>query len=84
MLSDTYKKLHVIDQDLARMIPRYVNLEPNDPRCLQVADEMRQLYFTDNKISMENLSEMGKLQTDYHFAIGTHMAAELHARNEEK
>lgn len=84
MLSDSYKKLDTFDRDLARMIPRSVNIEPHDPKSLQIADEMRQLYFNGQKISMENLAGMGKLQTDYHFVIGTHLAAELHARNAER
>lgn len=84
MLADAYKKLDIYDKDLARMIPKSLNLKTDDPKCLEVANEMRQFYFQGKNVSKDNMSAMAKLQTDYHFALGCHLAAELHARHEEK
>lgn len=84
MLADAYKKLDVYEKDLARMIPKSINLQPDDPKCLEVAEEMRQFYFNGERISTGNLSGMCKLQGDYHFVLGCHLAAELNARYEEK
>lgn len=84
MLPDVVKKLLLYDRDLARMIPKSLNLAPDDPRCRTVADEMRRFYFNGNQVTKENLTEMVKLQTDYYFSLGSQMSAELHARHEER
>lgn len=83
-LADAVRKLTLYEDDLARMIPRSVNLAPDDPRCVQVADGIRQFYFNGDPVCRANLAEMVKLQTDYHFALGTQLAAELHARHETR
>ncbi|CAD7078429.1 unnamed protein product [Hermetia illucens] len=84
MLVNACRKLDELDQDLARMIPRSVDLDPNDPLCLVVADEMRKFYFNGEKVTMKKVKELCNLMTDYHFGIGIHAAAEIHARYQHK
>lgn len=83
-LPDAVRKLPMYEKDLARMIPRSVDLKTDDPRCLQVADDIRQFYFDGSQVVESSLAEMVKLQTDYHFALGAQLAAELHARYEKR
>lgn len=78
------KKLEEIDGDLARLIPRSVNLTTNDERCTYLANRMRDFYFNGKKISMDTLDEFVDLNTDYHFAIFAYLAAELHARYQNR
>lgn len=82
MLANAVKKLEQFQEDLARMIPRSVNLNPDDENCLKVADQIRKFYFNNGKIDKKSISHLGDLMTDYHFNIGINIAAELHARNQ--
>lgn len=84
MLSDVVKKVAIYDKDLARMIPRTVDIAPDDPRCQQIADEIRKFYFAGGPVTKTNMADMAKLQTDFYFSMATHLAAELHARYEAK
>ncbi|XP_037041278.1 esterase E4 isoform X1 [Bradysia coprophila] len=82
-LLDIYKKFDAYDKDIGRMIPRSLNV-PNDsssqPESLKLAELIRKFYFDGQTISKELLSEMSDLQTDYHFAIGAQLYAEMHCR----
>ncbi|XP_055381803.1 juvenile hormone esterase-like [Condylostylus longicornis] len=80
MLANAIKKLDTIDSDLASLIPRSVNLEPNDPNCLTLATEMRKFYFNNQKIDSKSLESLKDLLTDYHFTIGLQAVAEIHSR----
>lgn len=85
-LADIYKKLAVYDKDLAKMIPRSLNV-PNESPGLEsqkLAELIRKFYFDGQTISDKLLREMSKLQTDYHFAIGAHLYAEIHSRRQPK
>lgn len=84
MLMNATKKFDEYNKDLARFIPRSVNLEPEDPLCLILAEEMRNFYFNGRPMSNETLNEVTCLMTDYHFNIGIQVAAEIHARKQHK
>lgn len=86
-LLDIYKKLDVYEKDLAKMIPRSLNV-PNDSsseiEAQQLAETIRKFYFDGQTISDKLLSEMSQLQTDYHFALGAHLYAEMHSKRQPK
>lgn len=85
MLLDIYgKKVDIINKDLARLIPRSINVHPNDPKCLELADEIRKNYFKNKEINNDMLPELNNLNTDYHFGIGSQIAAEIHSRKQHK
>lgn len=78
------KKLDQVDNDLARLIPKSVNLAPDDERCKKLANRMRDFYFNGRKICHDTLNELVDLNTDYHFAILAYLGAELHARYQNR
>lgn len=84
MLLKAATKLDEINKDLARYIPKSIDIEPNDPRCLDIANEMRKFYFNGKEINKNALDELTNLLTDYHFAIDCNVAVELHARKQHK
>lgn len=73
------KKFELYDKDLARFIPRSVDLDVNDPRCQQLANEIREFYFNGRNISNKIITEFVHLMTDYYFGIGMHLTGELYA-----
>lgn len=86
-LYDIYKKFNLYDKDIAKMIPRSLNIpneSPSEPESLKLGDAIRKFYFNGQKLSDKLLTEMSKLQTDYHFAIGSHLYAEMHSRRQPK
>lgn len=86
MLPDALKikKLQQLDKDLARMIPKSINLSVDDPLCQFVANEIRQFYFNGKTLSSDNANELADVMSDYHFVIGSHLTAELHARYQSR
>lgn len=86
-LADIYKKFNLYEEDLAKMIPRSLNV-PNESgserESQKLAELIRNFYFNGQTLSEKMLNEMSKLQTDYHFAIGAHFAAEMHSRRQPK
>lgn len=78
------KKLDQFDNDLARLIPRTINLAVDDERCKQLANKMREFYFSGKKICHDTLDDLVDLFTDYHFTIFSYLAAELHARYQNR
>lgn len=77
-------KFERFDNDLARLIPRSVNLAPEDERCKLLATQMRQLYLNGNRICDDTLDGFVDLFTDYYFSLFTHLAAELFARYQNR
>lgn len=73
------KKFELYDKDLARFIPRSIDLDVNDPRCQQLANEMREFYFNGRNLTNKTIKELVHLMTDYHFAMCVHLCAELYA-----
>lgn len=78
------KKLNEIEHDLARLIPKSVNLAPDDERCKQLANRIRDFYFKGKTVSLDTVDELVDLNTDYHFAILANLSAELHARYQNR
>lgn len=89
MLPNAYKneRFKQLDQDLARMIPKSINVEntvKSDSNCTSIVNGMRKLYLNGEKLSDDKLDEFCDLLTDYHFAIGSYLAAELHAKYQKR
>lgn len=86
-LFDIYRKINLYEEDLAKMIPRSLNV-PNESsserESQELAELIRRFYFDGRKVSNELLNEMSKLQTDYHFAVGAQLYAEMHSRRQPK
>ncbi|XP_053674681.1 uncharacterized protein LOC128724987 [Anopheles nili] len=80
MMMDAIKKLDLYDNDMARMIPRTVNVSPKGPSCEQLASEVKQFYFGSEGVSKKTVNQMADLMTDYHFGILANTCAEMHAR----
>lgn len=83
------KKLDDIDNDLARLIPRSVDLAndmqtTDDERCKQLANHMRDFYFKGKRVSNDTLDELVDLNTDYHFTIFAYLSAELHTKYQNR
>lgn len=77
-------KLEEYETDLARLIPKSVNLPPDDKRCELVANKIRSFYLNDKKLCEETLNEFADLLTDHHFVICSYLAAEFHARHQSR
>lgn len=78
------KKLELYDNDLERLIPKSVDLAPDDQRCKSLANRLRQFYFNGNRISAETLEGFADLYTDTYFSLFTYLSAELHARYQNR
>lgn len=86
-LFDIHRKLDAYDKDLGRMIPRSLNVSnetSSELESQELAASIRKFYFDGQRISDQVLSEMANLQTDYHFAVGAHLYAEMHSRRQSK
>lgn len=78
------KKFEVYDRDLARLIPKSIDLNVDDPRCQQLANEIRTFYFEGRKITADTIKPLIDLMTDYHFALSMHLTAELYALHQRR
>lgn len=78
------KKFDQFEGDLARMIPRSVDLAVDDDRCNILANRIRQFYLHGKALSQETLDDFVDLNTDYHFTIFAHLAAELHSKYQNR
>lgn len=77
-------KLKRFDNDLARLIPKSVDLTPDDERCKLLANRMRQFYLNGNRICDDTLDGFVDLYTDYYFSLFTYLVAELQARYQNR
>ncbi|XP_049299506.1 juvenile hormone esterase isoform X1 [Anopheles funestus] len=80
MMMDAIKKLDLYDNDMARMIPRTVNVAPGSAACEELAKEVKQFYCGAQGVTKETVNQLADLMTDYHFGILANTCAELHAR----
>lgn len=79
------KKLEQIENDLARLIPKSLNVQFNDPeRCQIVAQKMRDFYLSGKSICDETFDGFVDMLTDYHFGIFCALAVELHAKHQRR
>lgn len=77
-------KYELFDKDLARYIPKTIDLVMDDPKCEAIADNIRQFYFSGRKVSDESKFELSKLIGDYHFNMELQFLAETYARRQHK
>uniref|UniRef100_A0A182QBC1 Carboxylesterase type B domain-containing protein n=1 Tax=Anopheles farauti TaxID=69004 RepID=A0A182QBC1_9DIPT len=80
MMMDAMKKLDLYDNDMARMIPRTVNVSPESPASEQLGNEVKQFYCGSQGVTKDTVNQLADLMTDYHFGILANTCAELHAR----
>lgn len=78
------KKLELYENDLARLIPKSVDLAPEDERCKSLANRLRQFYFNGNRVCADTLEGFADLYTDTYFSLFTYLSAELHARYQSR
>lgn len=78
MLEAAYKDIEKYEKDLARMIPRSLDVPLDQADSLSLA--IRNIYFDGHPVDKDSINGMNALQSDYHFVIHSVMTAELHAR----
>lgn len=81
-LANAIKKLDEYDNDLAKLIPRAVNIEIDGDEGKAICQQIREFYFKGGKVNKKSLQGLSDALSDYHFAIGAQAAAEIHARNQ--
>lgn len=86
MFTDLYKtkKVEQVENDLARLIPKSLNLAVDDQRIKVVEQKMRDFYLNGRKIDQETYDEVTDLLTDYHFSIFFALGTELHAKYQRR
>ncbi|XP_055701968.1 acetylcholinesterase isoform X2 [Phlebotomus papatasi] len=84
MLLDAVRKIDLFDEDLARIVPKSLNVVQGSRTCERVTEEMRKFYFSGDKITKKSIVELTDLLSDYHFVIANHVTAEIHARKEHR
>lgn len=73
-----------IDKDLARYIPKTIDLALDSPKCAEFADEIREFYFSGRNVSDQTKVELINLMSDYHFNMESYFVAEAYARRQHK
>lgn len=84
LLEATYKNIEKYDKDLARMIPRSLNVPLDQEESLRIANAIRELYFCGRTVDKSTIKKMATLLTDKNFVIHLIINAELHARIQHK
>ncbi|XP_062543899.1 esterase B1-like isoform X1 [Armigeres subalbatus] len=80
MLLDAIKKLELYDNDMARMIPRSVNVNPGTKTSNELGEEIKKFYFGNQSVDKKTLPQLADLMSDYHFTIIANVCSELHSR----
>lgn len=57
-----------------------MNLTPDSFAAIQAGKDIKNFYFGDKKFDESTYKEMCQLMTDFHFAVGHYMNAELLAK----
>lgn len=84
MILDAVKKLDAYENDLVRLIPPSVNVNPMSPQAEKLGKEIKKFYFGEESICEENLHKLMDLMTDFHFSISQTISTELHTRYQKK
>lgn len=79
-----HNRYHSYDNDLARCIPKSIDLAVNDSKCTDFADYIREFYFGGRTVSEQTNVELTKLIGDYHFNKEIQMCAEAYARRRQR
>ncbi|EDW85860.1 uncharacterized protein Dwil_GK23289 [Drosophila willistoni] len=78
MVTAAKKKLDVFEKDLARLVPRNLINDPNDPEIVAVTADIRDFYFNGQNVTEDRLDNLVDLFSDYHFTKDMQHAAEIH------
>lgn len=79
MVSDYRKKLQLFDNDMGRVIPLSVNVNPISADAEKLANQIKEFYFDDKGVTEETVPQFVDLMTDFHFLISQTICNELHA-----
>ncbi|XP_017002254.2 esterase B1 [Drosophila takahashii] len=79
MVVKAKQKIEAYEDDLARMVPRNLVLDPQAAEAQEAASDIRAFYFNGQALTMENLDNLVDLFSDYHFSMDLQLAAEIHA-----
>lgn len=79
-----HNKYSKYDKDLACRIPKSIALDDDDPKTLELADEMRQFYFNGQTITDKMKLQMSNLLGDYEFILELQLLTEIYARRQLK
>lgn len=80
MVSNARKKLELFDNDMSRMIPMSVNINPAGEKAEKLGEDIKVFYFGDRGVNKETISEFVDLMTDFHFLIPQTITNEITAR----
>lgn len=85
-LADAHKnnKYAKFDQDLASRIPQSIALNDNDPKIVELTEDIRRFYFDGQTLTEKMKAPVAKFLGDYHFIIDIHLLAETYARQQHK
>jgi len=73
------QKLEAYEDDLARMVPRNMVVDPKAPEAQEAASDIRAFFFNGQALTKENMDNLVDLFSDYHFSMDLQHAAEIHA-----
>lgn len=73
-----------IDKDLARYIPKTIDLGSDNPKYAEFANAIREFYFSGRNVSDQTKVELINLMSDYHFNMESHFVAEAYARRQHR
>ncbi|KAH8280519.1 hypothetical protein KR018_009064, partial [Drosophila ironensis] len=79
MVTKAKQNIPAYGEDLARMVPKNLVLDPEAPEAQEAATDIRDFYFCGQAVTKDNLDNLTDLFTDYHFNMDLQHAAEIHA-----
>ncbi|KAL5286878.1 CES5A.2 family protein [Megaselia abdita] len=84
MVANAIKRLDDYENDLPRLIPRAVNIDIDGEEGKVICQQIREFYFKGEKVHKKTLGGLSDALSDYHFTLGAHSAAEIHAKHQHK
>ncbi|ALC41995.1 clt [Drosophila busckii] len=82
MIMNATKKLELFDEDLARLVPRNLVVNPRAPEAEAAADDIRQFYLNGQSLTPDRLDNLVDILSDFHFNIDLQNAAEIHVHRQ--
>jgi acetylcholinesterase len=77
-VAENIKKLHELNEDFSRVIPRVINVKETESALL--VEEIKKFYFDGRDVSEETLNELSLLYTDIHYLLFVTIGNEFIAR----
>lgn len=74
------RNLQIYNDDLVKMVPVSLNIDPDSDAALEVGKEIKKFYFGDKSIDKSQIDNFIDFMTDFHFLTGQTVANELHAK----